>query len=137
VSGVKRVLVSGGRDFALPDVVHQILAPIHRRFGIEELGHGEAEGADTLSKLWALCHGIPVAGYEAEKHEWDLWGARAGNMRNSRMLRSFKPDLGVTFPGGEGTADMRTKLIEARVPTLIGTYTDTARSAVRWRMKNG
>jgi hypothetical protein len=133
----KRVLVTGGRDFVLTDVVHQILMPIHQRFGIEELGHGEAEGADTLSMLWALCHGIPTLGYGVEKHEWDVWGNRAGNMRNSRMLRSFKPDLGVAFPGATGTADMRAKLIEAQIPTLIGTYTDLNKSAVRWRVKNG
>ena len=139
----KRVLVTGGRDFALPDVVHQILYPIHQRFGIAELAHGGAEGktahesADILCKLWALRFGIPVLEYEATKAEWDVWGKRAGNMRNSRMLREFRPDLGIAFPGGTGTADMRAKLIEAEIPTLVGSYTDLTKSAVRWRLKNG
>jgi hypothetical protein len=134
---MKRVLVTGGRDFALPNVVHEILSSIQQRFGIEELGHGEAEGLDTLAKLWALCHGIPVAGYEATQAEWEVWGNRAGNIRNSRMLRSFQPNLGVAFPGGSGTADMRRKLLEANIPTVVGTWTDTTKSAVRWRLKNG
>lgn len=130
---MKRVLVTGGRDFNAPDAVHQILFPIHQRFGIEELGHGEAEGLDTMAMLWALRFGIPVAGYECSQAEWEVWGNRAGNMRNSRMLRAFKPDLCVAFPGGSGTADMRFKMLSAGLPTLIGTWTDTTRSAVRWR----
>jgi hypothetical protein len=134
---MKRVLVTGGRDFALPDEVHGILFPIAKRFGIEELGQGEAEGADTLAKLWALCHGIAVAGYEAEPHEWELFGNRAGNIRNGRMLRHFKPDLGVAFPGGNGTADMVEKLHEAGVPYLLGRWANVERTKIRWRLKNG
>jgi hypothetical protein len=133
----KRVLVTGGRDFNLPDEVHRILHPILTRWGIEELGQGEAEGADTLAKLWALSMGIPVACYEANDAEWKLWGNRAGNMRNSRMLRCFKPNMAVAFPGGNGTADMTTKLIEARVPTLVGRWTNTKRNEVRWHLRKG
>ena len=36
-----RVLVTGGRDFALPDEVHRILFTIHQAWTIEELGHGD------------------------------------------------------------------------------------------------
>ncbi len=133
----KRVLVTGGRDFLLPDVVHQVLNPIRLRFGIEELGHGGATGFDELCKLWALRYGIVTAEYECSKLDWEVWGNRAGNMRNSHMLRQFKPDLCVAAPGGNGTADMRGKMIAAGIPTLVGTWTDTTRSAVRWRLKNG
>ena len=132
----KRVLVSGGRDFALPDEVHRILGKINASFGITELAHGGATGADELCKLWALTYGVPVLEYEASKAEWEVWGNRAGNMRNSRMLRSFKPDLGVVFPGGRGTADMKGKLIEARVNTLIGTYTNVERTTVQWSIRS-
>jgi hypothetical protein len=134
---MKRVLVTGGREFALPDAIHQVLHPIHRRFGIQELGHGDAAGFDTLSKLWALRYGIPTRVYEATRAEWDVWGNRAGLIRNSRMLRLFRPNLCVAGPGGTGTADMRVKMIESGLPTLVGTWTDITRSAVRWRLKNG
>lgn len=133
----KRVLVTGGRDFSLPDIVHHVLYPVHRRFGIEELAHGGATGFDELSKLWALSNGIPTAEYECSKAEWDVWGNRAGNMRNSRMLRLFKPSFGVAGPGGTGTADMTRKLIEAGVPTLVGTWVDVDHTTVRWKLKNG
>jgi hypothetical protein len=131
---MERVLVTGGREFALPDEVHRILYPIHQRKGIAELGHGDAEGADTLCKLWALSMGIPTAEYEVTQDQWDLYGNRAGNMRNSRMLREFKPTLGIAFPGGSGTADMREKLIEAHIPTIVGVF---AAGTIRWTLRKG
>lgn len=139
-----RVLITGGRDFNLPDEVHRILWPIHQQTpivggynGITELGEGGADGADLLCKLWALRFGIPVAEYECSKAEWDVWGNRAGNMRNSRMLRDFKPDLGVSFPGGNGTKDMTTKLLDARIPTFVGRYSNVERTAVKWHLRKG
>lgn len=132
-----RVLVTGGRDFAQPDLVHPILYQIHKQHGITELGHGDAEGLDTLAKLWALSFGIVTAEYEVTQQDWDLYGSRAGNMRNSSMLRLFRPDIGVAFPGRTGTADMRTKLVEAGIPTFVGRWTDTNKNALRWELVNG
>lgn len=132
-----RVLVTGGREFSLPDEVHRILFPIHKLLGIHELGHGDAEGLDTLAKLWALSMGIEPVPFEATKRDWEVYGNRAGNMRNSRMLREFCPHIGVSFPGGTGTADMTAKLIEAGIPTLVGTYADINKTTLRWKVVNG
>lgn len=128
---MKRVLVTGGRYFNLADEVHRVLHPILRKHGIEELGEGWATGADELSRLWALSHGIPVASFEAN---WKTFGGRAGHMRNSHMLRVFRPTIGVAFPGGAGTADMTKKLLEAGVPTLVGRFTDPTETSVTWRL---
>lgn len=130
----KRVLVTGGRWFNATDQVHLVLAPLHARFGIEELGEGGATGADELSKLWALAHNIPVRTFEAN---WKLFGNRAGSIRNSEMLREFKPNLGISFPGGKGTADMTAKLLAAGVPTLVGIWKNDAEQEVIWKMKHG
>jgi hypothetical protein len=130
----KRILVTGGRYFNLADEVDRILRPIHLRDGIAEVGEGWATGADELCRLWALAHGIPVASYEAN---WKLLGNAAGSARNSRMLREFKPDLGVAFPGGEGTKDMVRKLLFAGVPTIIGRFSDATEKSVSWKLLNG
>ncbi|SFJ46873.1 Protein of unknown function [Sphingomonas sp. NFR04] len=124
-----RVLVTGGRYFNLVDEVHRVLSRVHQKHGIEELGEGWATGADELCRLWALAHGIPVASYEAN---WKTFGGRAGIMRNASMLRAFKPDLAIAFPGGDGTRDMRYRLREARVPTMVGRFTDTSETALAW-----
>ena len=88
----KRVLITGGRYFNLVDEVHRVLNPIQLKHGIEELGQGGATGADELSMLWALSNGIPVATYDPN---WKLFGGRAGMMRNTQMLRAFRPTIGV------------------------------------------
>jgi hypothetical protein len=129
-----RVLVTGGRDFNLPDEVHRILMPIHALFTIEELGHGDADGLDTLAKLWACSMGIDTVAYPVSDREWDLYGSRAGNMRNSAMLRQFKPELGISFPGADGTADMTRKLIDARVRTIVGRWADINHTTINWKV---
>ena len=103
----KRVLVTGGRYFNVVESVHQVLSAIHRKHGISELGEGGATGADELSKLWACAHNVPVRTFEAN---WKLFGNRAGIMRNASMLRDFKPDYGVVFPGGEGVRDLHPRV---------------------------
>ncbi|MGE8141727.1 DUF2493 domain-containing protein [Novosphingobium sp. NPDC080210] len=124
-----RVLVYGGRDFNDADHVGFILDVIRKRYGIAVVIEGEAPGADTLARDWAQLMNIPVEPYFAE---WQLFGPRAGTIRNARMLREGKPDLAVGFPGGRGTADMTRRLAEARVPTMLGCY---AGEQVRWTLK--
>lgn len=132
-----RVLVTGGRTFAMPDEVHKILMPIHTEFGIEVLGHGDADGADTLCKLWALSMGIETRDYECTKDEWDLYGHRAGRMRNSRMLREFAPDIGVVFPGERGTFDMKWKMDAAGLPYYYGRPKMLNPQSLHWELING
>lgn len=131
----KIVLVTGGRYFNLKDVVNDVLSAIHSKHGIAELHEGGATGADELCKLWALAHNIPVFTHEAD---WKTFGNNAGSMRNSRMLRNSNPDLGVSFPGGSGTRDMRQKLIKASVPTMIGCFkAGTDETQVTWSITSG
>lgn len=63
---------------------------------------GEANGADTLARKWAEYWELQYEGFPAE---WELYGHKAGPLRNEKMLLEG-PDLVVAFPGGRGTADM-------------------------------
>lgn len=128
----KRVLICGGRHFNLVNEVHSTLSSIQRKYHIEEICEGGATGADDLGKLWALSQNIPVRTFDAN---WMLYGNQAGSIRNSKMLREFKPNFAVAFPGGAGTADMISKLIQAKVPTLIGSFLGVDEEhVVSWRM---
>jgi len=131
----KVVLVTGGRYFNLTNAVHEVLSKLHRTHGIAELHEGGATGADELCKLWALAHNIPVFTHEAD---WKVFGNRAGNMRNSRMLRTAKPDIAVKFPGGAGTEDMLAKLMAVGVDTIAGSFVPgTDEQQITWRFLNG
>jgi len=95
-----RVLVCGGRDYT-GDVV--CLSQID----ISILIHGDAKGADTLAKEYAVIRGIHHAAVPAL---WDYYYRGAGFQRNSAMLL-LQPEYCVAFPGGKGT-QMMIKLVQ-------------------------
>ena len=84
-----------------------------RKHGIDILIQGGADGADRLCAEWAWDRQVPVATYNAN---WREHGKAAGPMRNQRMIDEGKPDAGVAFPGGRGTADMVQRLERSAVP---------------------
>lgn len=73
---------------------------------------GGAEGADKLGEEWAIAN---WAGLIEFKAEWDKHGKRAGILRNIRMLEEGMPHCAVQFPGGKGTAHMRSLLDKAGI----------------------
>lgn len=109
----KRIVVTGGRDFADVERVAAALSAIHRKHGISHLIQGGAGGADQLSAEWAWANNIPVCTFNAD---WRANGRGAGPMRNQRMIDEGKPDAAVAFAGGRGTADMVRRIQQARVP---------------------
>lgn len=68
------------------------------------LVHGDAPGEKMLVNQWIKSN--PNCREEAYPAEWDKYGKSAGFRRNAEMLEKSKPDLGVSFPGGKGTAMM-------------------------------
>lgn len=106
----ERILVYGGRLFDdrvyFENNMHRLQErSFARDFCIIE---GGAKGADRMAREWARRQGLPVLTFEAN---WDRYGNGAGPIRNQWMLTWGKPDLGVAFPGGSGTANM-TALLE-------------------------
>lgn len=95
---MKTVIVTGGRDYADKNKVHQVLDLINPDLLVD----GGASGADLLARGWALdCD----RDNETIQAEWDKFGSAAGPMRNSEMLRKYPKAIVVAFPGGRGTAD--------------------------------
>lgn len=97
-----KVLVCGSRNFNDFAQLCDVLDTIE---GITEIIEGEARGADRLSADWAISHQIPVQRFPAN---WDVFGRRAGPIRNTQMLEEGKPDLVVAFlaPDSRGTKNM-------------------------------
>lgn len=108
-----KVLVCGGRDFLDAKTVFDTLDSWHRARSITLVVHGDAKGADSLAKLWAISRDIPVKAYPAN---WELHGKAAGPVRNKQMLKEENPDVVLAFPGGRGTNNMVNLANFANVP---------------------
>lgn len=138
-----RILIYGGREFANPhgwtkgssDWLQQVkkhqqgmdfltkLSLDWPKFQVTNDGNwlpdvtvisGGAKGADALGEDWAVVNWVDI---EVFKPNWNLFGKRAGMLRNQEMLDSGV-DLAVQFPGGRGTADMRSRLDKAGVRVI-------------------
>jgi predicted Rossmann-fold nucleotide-binding protein len=108
----RRVLVFGGRDYNVSNVVYETLDRLNEQSRISCVVTGCATGADAIAENWAIGEGIDVDRYPAD---WKL-GRKAGPLRNQRMIDEGKPDFAVAFPGGRGTADMLRRVKAARIP---------------------
>lgn len=108
-----RLLVCGGRDYRDRDRVYAALDKVRAKYPDIQLLHGGADGADSLAEDWADVSGVGQTVFLAQ---WDLYGKRAGPMRNQRMLEEGRPDAVVAFPGGSGTADMVSRAERAGLP---------------------
>ena len=99
-----RVLVCGSRTVANPKDKGSELAKLEADYIASVLqegyGHydlliqGEAPGADSVAKAWAWRNGIRTADYPAQ---WNVYGKKAGFVRNALMLSDGKPDLVLGF----------------------------------------
>jgi len=81
--------------------------------------HGEAPGADTVTDRIARERGHTVIGFKAN---WDLYGDKAGPIRNQEML-DFGVDKVAAFHedivNSVGTKDMISKARKAWVPVQV------------------
>jgi len=124
-----RLVVTGGRDYSDTERAFAALDDLHARHPISVLIEGEADGLDKRARVWAVRRGITVELYPApwddidhpeamvrRRRDGKLYDANAGPRRNQQMIDEGRPDYGLVFPGGAGTADMRRRLIAAGVP---------------------
>jgi len=110
------LIVCGGRAFDAKDFLWAKLDHIHATKPILTIIHGEARGADTLAKQWAMARHVQCVGFPAR---WDDFGVAAGAIRNSEMLKYSGVSGVIAFPGGRGTQDMITKAMIAKLPLMI------------------
>ena len=98
-----KVIIAGSRHLKCKDLIFKKLDEMKNM--IDEVVCGEAIGADSIGKEWAIKNGIAVKSFPAE---WDKYGRLAGPIRNQDM--GNYADYLIAFWDGEsvGTKHMFT-----------------------------
>lgn len=111
-----RILVCGSRDWVNAAAIHRELAARKPSLVIT----GDCRGADLLAANWAVAHHVPCSHFPAK---WNVYGKRAGPMRNRQMLLTGKPDFVLAFhpdiEHSKGTRDMVNQTKQAGIPFAI------------------
>ncbi len=117
-----RVLVCGSRDWRDMDRIWSILDQLHASVGVDCVIEGEARGADSYARNWAIGHYVWTEGYPAD---WRVYGKAGGPIRNEVMLREGRPDIVLAFHDNiaesKGTADMITRAQRKGIPVRLYT----------------
>lgn len=75
-----KTIIAGGREFLDYNKLVETMANL--KFPVSIVVSGKARGADSLGEKWAKENGKPLEIYPAK---WDLYGKRAGYVRNQKM----------------------------------------------------
>lgn len=102
------MLCYGSRHYSDEDTIEKALL----MWGPDVVIEGGAPGADSLCRKVAERLGIEVVEFPAN---WELYGKRAGPIRNQQMIDEGKPDQAISFqvngsPMGPGSTDMSYRL---------------------------
>jgi len=77
-----KIIVAGSRNFNDYEFLKHELDIINKEGNISYIVCGKAKGADSLGEKYALENNIEVIYFEPE---WNLYGKRAGHIRNELM----------------------------------------------------
>lgn len=102
-----RIIIAGGRDF---DDYDRLCAFMDQYCLDNDLGpdntdfiSGEARGADSMGKQWALSRGYKVQLHPAD---WNLHGKSAGYIRNKQMADEATALVAFWDGSSKGTGNM-------------------------------
>lgn len=118
-----RVIIAGGRDFYDYEYMKKSLDGYflnrNNKNDDIEIICGEAKGADSLGKKYALEHNYKVISFPAN---WKKYGKIAGYIRNTQM-RDYAEELVVFWDGkSKGTHHMIKIAQEINMPIAIYWY---------------
>jgi len=131
-----RILVFGGRKFNDTNAMMKAFNEFYNTIGpITAIIQGEATGADRMARNFAInflnvpnlafpanWKNLDVPGAIIKQNKFGSYNAIAGHQRNEQMILEGRPDWGMGFPGGTGTADMSRRLKNHGIPIFNAGY---------------
>jgi len=115
-----RVLVSGDRNWRDFKYIESILDELHKNSLISVIIEGEAKGADSFARNWAISRKVSLLSFPAK---WNIYGKGAGPIRNQQMIDEGHPDVVIAFhpdlESSVGTKDMVTRARKQNIPVIV------------------
>lgn len=126
---MKRIVVTGGRNYSDVSFVHSVLNKILQKESFI-LIHGNASGLDSICRDWAIENKIQEIPFPANRNDLSPpckiryksgkpYNVLAGFKRNEEMIVKGKPHLCLAFEGGNGTNDMIDRYKKHKIPTFL------------------
>lgn len=109
-----KVIIAGSRDITDKWTVVEAVGATD--WIIDEVVSGAARGVDRLGEEWAAIHNIPVKQFPAN---WDLYGKRAGFLRNAEMAAYADALIAIWDGKSRGTLNMITNMVEGNKPVYV------------------
>lgn len=113
-----RIVVYGSRYWERAIFVFKHLDALREKIRIDQVIEGDQHGVDRIAGSWARRRGISNLKFPASDYE-DRGPVAKYLARNQAMIDVGRPELGVEFPGGSGTADMHRRLVQANIPIRV------------------
>jgi len=116
---VRKVLVTGSRDWPYPESVYAALFKQYNVYDKFILIHGDCpNGADAIAKQWILDNPT-IAVEDPHPADWERFGKSAGFKRNAEMILC-QPDvvLGFRMNMSKGTSHTLGLAQDAKIPSL-------------------
>lgn len=113
----RRIIVAGSRTFNNYQILSSVLDELLKEDGENiEIVCGEAKGADSLGRWYALEHNINIRSFPAD---WKNYGRSAGMIRNQKMA-NYATEILVFWDGRSvGTKNMIKLAKEKELPCTI------------------
>lgn len=111
-----RCIIAGSRTMPFAHLERIQGAISDFKLDITEVICGEALGADTLGKVWAVRNKIPVSSFKAD---WKAYGKSAGRKRNELMASVADMLLVFIYDGSPGSTHMLTTMQNLNKPCVV------------------
>jgi hypothetical protein len=109
-----KTIIAGSRSIVKYDIVKEYI--VKANFNITEVVCGMAKGVDLLGKEYAEENDIPIKEFPAN---WDLYGKRAGHLRNTEMAKYADALIAIWDGKSPGTKNMIDEAYKYKLKVFI------------------
>ncbi len=100
-----KVIIAGSRTITDIDYIYECINEFRLDNDITEIVSGGAKGPDIIGEVYAIENDIPIASFIPD---WDMYGKRAGIIRNEEMGRYADALIAIWDGKSAGTKHMFT-----------------------------